>query len=38
MFEKTNNPDVNPNEKLCDQNPTVIERIIKSIQRKDLGL
>ena len=38
MFEKTNNPDVNPNEKLCDQNPTAIERIIKSIQRKDLGL
>ena len=38
MFEKTNNPQMNPDLKLNEQNPTAIERLIKGIQRKDLGL
>lgn len=38
MFEKTNNPDINPDLKLKDQNPYAIEKIIKSVKRKNLGL
>lgn len=38
LFEKTNNPDIDPNIKLKDQNPYVIEKIIKSIKNKDIGL
>ena len=38
MFEKHNNPDVNPNIPLKDQNPYILERIIKSVKRKNLGL
>ena len=38
MFEKHNNPDVNPNLPLKDQNPYILERIIKSVKRKNLGL
>jgi hypothetical protein len=38
LFEKTNNPDVNPELTLADQNPAVLERLIRGIQRKDLGL
>ena len=38
MFEKSNNPELNPDLKLNEQNPTAIDRLIKGIQRKDLGL
>ena len=38
MFEKSNNPDINPDLKLNEQNQVVIERLMKAVQRKDLGL
>ena len=38
LFEKTNNSDVNPDIQLRDQNPAVIERLLKNIKRKNLNL
>ena len=38
MFEKHNNPDIDPDVKLAEQNPTAIERLMKGVIRKDLGL
>ena len=38
LFEKTNNSDVNPDIPLKDQSKAVIERLLKSIRRKNLGL
>ena len=38
MFEKTNNPDVNPNLKLKEQNQQVLDRLIKNIKHTNIGL
>ena len=38
MFERTNNAEINPDLKLNEQDPVVFERLLKAIQRKDLGL
>lgn len=38
MFEKTNNPDVNPNLKLKDQAPQILDRLMKNIKKTDIGL